>query len=37
MSRIDRVEIHTFTFEVPDMGLGAHSAAGVGNVIYKKS
>jgi len=36
MSRIDRVEIHAFRFQVQDIGLGAHSAAGVGNVIYKK-
>ncbi|RLT42710.1 MAG: mandelate racemase [Chloroflexi bacterium] len=36
MSRIDRVEIHAFRFQVQNMGLGDHSAAGVGNVIYKK-
>ena len=36
MSKIDRVEIFAFTFDVKNMGLGAHSAAGVGNVIYKK-
>ena len=34
MSKIDRVEIHAFSFEVENMGLGAHSAAGVGNMIY---
>ena len=34
MSKIDRVEIHAFSFEVENMGLGAHSAAGVGNMVY---
>ena len=35
MSKIDRVEIHAFSYEVENLGLGAHSAAGVGNMIYK--
>jgi L-alanine-DL-glutamate epimerase-like enolase superfamily enzyme len=35
MSTIDRVEIHAFTFDVNNLGLGAHSAAGVGNMIYQ--
>ncbi|MCB0184314.1 MAG: hypothetical protein KDE31_08620, partial [Caldilineaceae bacterium] len=35
MSTIDRVEIHAFTFDVDNLGLGAHSAAGVGNMIYQ--
>ena len=34
MSTIDRVELHAFTFEVPNLGLGAHAASGVGNMIY---
>ncbi len=34
MSKIDRVEIHAFSFEVENLGLGAHSAAGVGNMVY---
>lgn len=34
MSTINRIEIHVFTFETNDLGLGAHSAAGVGNLIY---
>lgn len=34
MSIIRRVEIHVFTFEANNLGLGKHSAAGVGNVIY---
>lgn len=34
MSRIDRVELHVFGFDVPDLGLGRHHAAGVGNVVY---
>ncbi|MBI3959976.1 MAG: mandelate racemase [Chloroflexi bacterium] len=37
MSRIDRVEIHAFRFQVQNLGLGAHSAAGVGNVIFKEN
>lgn len=35
MSTINRVEIHVFTFDVNNLGLGAHSAAGVGNMIYQ--
>lgn len=34
MSTINRVEIHVFTFETEKLGLGEHSAAGVGNLIY---
>ncbi len=34
MSIIDRVEIHVFGFEVADVALGAHAAAGVGNVVH---
>ena len=34
MSTINRVEIHLFTFETNDLGLGKHTAAGVGNLIY---
>lgn len=36
MSRIDRVEIHAFRFQVENLGLGRHSAAGVGNLIFKE-
>lgn len=35
MSKITRVELHAFSFELEDMALGGHSAAGVGNVIYQ--
>ncbi|MEZ4868865.1 MAG: enolase C-terminal domain-like protein [Caldilineaceae bacterium] len=35
MSTIQRVEIHVFNFETSNLGLGAHSAAGVGNLIYR--
>lgn len=35
MSTITRVEVHAFTFDVGNLGLGAHSAAGVGNMIYR--
>jgi len=35
MSRIDRVEVHVFTFEIEGLGLGAHSAAGVGNMVHE--
>jgi L-alanine-DL-glutamate epimerase-like enolase superfamily enzyme len=31
---IDRVEIHVFSFEVANLGLGIHAAAGVGNMVY---
>ncbi|MCA9944022.1 MAG: hypothetical protein KC449_11095 [Anaerolineales bacterium] len=34
MSIIDRVEIHVFSFEVENLGLGGHAAAGVGNMVY---
>ncbi len=34
MSIIQRVEIHAFTFEAENLGLGKHSAAGVGNMIH---
>ncbi len=30
MSIIHRVEIHTFTFEIDNVGLGEHSADGRG-------
>ncbi len=33
MSRIDRVELHHFAFEVEGLGLGVHPAAGVGNMV----
>ena len=33
MSIINRVEIHVFSFEVEDLGLGGHDAAGVGNMV----
>jgi len=36
MSRIDRVEIHAFAFEVANLGLPQHGAAGVGNWHYQK-
>ncbi len=36
MSIIERVEIHPFWFDVPDLALGAHSATGVGNMVYQK-
>ena len=36
MSRIDRVELTAFSFQVPDLALGSHGAAGVGNLIYRK-
>ncbi|HEX4951471.1 MAG TPA: hypothetical protein VFZ34_32735 [Blastocatellia bacterium] len=34
MSKITRVELHAFTFETENLGLGQHAAAGVGNLIY---
>lgn len=34
MSQIERVEVYAFTFQVENLGLGAHSASGVGNMIY---
>ncbi|MFL5336704.1 MAG: enolase C-terminal domain-like protein [Geminicoccaceae bacterium] len=36
MASITRVEVHLFGFEVPDLELPAHGAAGVGNVVYRK-
>jgi hypothetical protein len=36
MSRIDRVEIHSFAYEVPNLGLPRHGAAGVANVEHMK-
>ena len=36
MSKIDRVEIHSFTYEVPNLGLPRHGAAGVANVEHMK-
>ena len=35
-TRIARVELTRFTFEVEGIGLPAHGAAGVGNIIAKK-
>jgi L-alanine-DL-glutamate epimerase-like enolase superfamily enzyme len=35
MSRIARVEVHEFAFEVLNLGLPAHGAAGVGNWVYQ--
>ena len=34
MSKITRVEIHAFEFDVENLGLGGHAASGVGNMIY---
>ncbi len=34
MSVIERVELHPFTFEVEDLALGGHAAAGVGNLVH---
>ena len=34
MSKIERVDLTAFTFEVPDLSLGGHAAAGVGNLIF---
>jgi len=36
VSTIDRVEIHAFSFDVNNLGLGSHSAAGVANLIYQR-
>jgi len=36
MSRINRVEIHAFRYQTPNLGLGLHSAAGVANLIFKE-
>ncbi|MBV7339972.1 mandelate racemase [Chloroflexi bacterium TSY] len=35
MSKIDRVEIHAFSFQVNNMSLGGKSAAGVANMVYR--
>jgi L-alanine-DL-glutamate epimerase-like enolase superfamily enzyme len=35
MTKIDRVELTAFTFEVADLSLGGHAGAGVGNLIHK--
>src|SRR5690242_15594751 len=35
MARIDRVEVHVFTYDVPDLELPAHGAAGVANLIAR--
>ena len=34
MSTIDCVEIHVFTYNVENLGLAGHAAAGVGNLAY---
>ena len=36
MSLIQRVELSLFRFETDGLGLPAHGAAGVGNVIARK-
>jgi L-alanine-DL-glutamate epimerase-like enolase superfamily enzyme len=36
MASITRVEVHLFGYEVQDLELPAHGAAGVGNVVYRK-
>jgi len=36
MSRIDRVELNLFQFEIEGLGLPAHGAAGVGNLVARK-
>jgi L-alanine-DL-glutamate epimerase-like enolase superfamily enzyme len=35
VSRIERVEVHGFAFEVEGLGLPGHGAAGVGNWVYR--
>ena len=35
MSRIDRVEVHEFTFEADDLGV-VSQAVGVANIVYSK-
>jgi L-alanine-DL-glutamate epimerase-like enolase superfamily enzyme len=35
MSRIERVEVHGFAFEVEGLGLPEHGAAGVGNWVHR--
>ncbi|MCY4429737.1 MAG: hypothetical protein OXC11_05005 [Rhodospirillales bacterium] len=36
MSFIDRVEIHVFTFSLPNLGFGQGRGSGVGNVVYEQ-
>jgi L-alanine-DL-glutamate epimerase-like enolase superfamily enzyme len=36
MSKIDQVEVHIFSYEVPNLGLPRHGAAGVANVEHVK-
>ncbi len=36
MSRIERVELSLFRFEVDGLGLPAHGAAGVGNIVARE-
>ena len=36
MSSIDRVEIHVFTFSLPNLGFGQGRGSGVGNVVYEQ-
>ncbi|MFO1039463.1 MAG: enolase C-terminal domain-like protein [Geminicoccaceae bacterium] len=36
MTVIQRVEVHVFTYEVPDLALPSHGASGVGNLVAKK-
>ena len=36
MSKIDRVDIIPFTYQVSDLGVPSHGATGVGNVQYVK-
>ncbi len=36
MTPISRVDIRSFRFDVPDMALGRHPAAGVGNMVYAR-
>src|SRR6478736_2432785 len=36
MSRIARVELSQFRFEIEGMGLPGHGAAGVGNLVARK-
>jgi L-alanine-DL-glutamate epimerase-like enolase superfamily enzyme len=36
MASITRVEVHVFRYEVQDLDLPAHGAAGVGNLVWRK-
>ncbi len=36
MTTISRVEVHVFTYEVQDLALPPHGAAGVGNLVWQK-